>query len=259
MLVVCNGMVRGGSTLQYNLVRGIAVATGAGTGYGSFEHEEDSTEDLAHSVQSGVIRVAKTHGIPPSMPGHLQNHLEGFRVCYIYRDLRDVAVSMRAKFRWTDERLAQELDLSVQRYEVLRQYRDQPNVLWQRYEDTVVDLVAAVRECAEFIEVDVDDETVDQVAEDASVAKAKAVMKTVRDHVELQLLDLSPHALRKQRRQMRSRKFLAYDRATQLHWNHISPNEGRSGTWREHLSEEQVARIETRYAAWFDDAGYQVD
>ncbi len=258
MLVVCNGMIRAGSTLQYNLVRGILEAAGVGAGWGSFEHGEDSKEDLAHSISSDSIVAAKTHGIPPSMPPLLQSHHPGLRVCYVYRDLRDVAVSARHKFGFTGDRLVLQLDREVQAYNVMRTFHDHPHVLRQRYEDTIGDLTRAVRQCADFLRVAVDDETVARIVHDASITKAKSVMKRVRNEIEADLLKLPPASVREARREMRSRDMLAFDRKTQLHWNHISPNEGRSGTWREHLTESDVATIETRYREWFDDAGYPV-
>jgi len=259
MLVVCNGMIRAGSTLQYNVVRGILEATGAGGGHGNFEHADESQEDLADSIPRDIIVVAKTHGVPPSMPGHLRDSLEGLRVCYIFRDLRDVAVSARRKFGWTYEQLMGHLDIAVHRYSVMREFRDQSNVLGQRYEDVTSDLPTTVRQCAEFVGLDIDDETRAHIAEDVSIPSAQAVMKTVRSQLEAGLLGLPPDRVREARRQMRSRSLLAYDSATQLHWNHISPNEGRSGTWREHLSAAHAAAIETRYRDYFDDAGYVVD
>ena len=79
----------------------------------------------------------------------------GIRISYIYRDIRDVAVSLIEKEGPGDERILGKLGDALTVYDELRTVRDSPHVLGQRYEDVVADRDAATREAADFLGLDI--------------------------------------------------------------------------------------------------------
>ena len=93
------------------------------------------------------------------------------RICYIHRDLRDVAVSLREMQGAEDDRIVGVLDDAVLAYNELRPVRDSPYVLWQRYEDVVADVRGATEEIARFLKLEVPSNIIDEIA-DGTVARA---------------------------------------------------------------------------------------
>ncbi|MAE32416.1 MAG: hypothetical protein CMO43_12650 [Verrucomicrobiales bacterium] len=119
MLVVCNGMPRAGSTLQWNLVCELAEATGYGAPIGATALDSISQDGVDAASRGERIYVVKQHDVWPGLIERVQRNEPGIRVCYIYRDLRDVAVSMQNKWSRTWEALLQALDEAVTAYEAL--------------------------------------------------------------------------------------------------------------------------------------------
>lgn len=96
MLIICAGMIRSGSTLQFNLVKLIAEKSG-----GYYIHANEPIWDRAREftkANSG-IGVMKSHFCPSEemLPSSNDNNII---VVSTYRDLRDVALSI-AKFQNT--------------------------------------------------------------------------------------------------------------------------------------------------------------
>ena len=100
MLIVCNGMIRSGSTLQYNLIRLQVEATFSGKAEGFIGKKELNSERLQFWQKDVALHVIKSHDILPEWM-----RAEGIKLVYIYRDIRDVAVSLKNKSGRTGDRL----------------------------------------------------------------------------------------------------------------------------------------------------------
>lgn len=120
MLIICCGMVRSGSTLQYQLAKAVVEPYG-GIGLGFLE--EDNLPDSAHRMA-----VIKCHLRPPNAPDLLKSGRA--RGIYIYRDVRDVMVSQMRKDNhpFSVDAIRTWLRLDTQ-------WRSLPNMLVSRYED----------------------------------------------------------------------------------------------------------------------------
>lgn len=259
MLVLCNGMPRAGSTLQYNVVCNLVEAAGVGVARGGVEHTDSDVPDLRLVASSAAANVYKTHGTLPGIVPWIASGEPGVLVCYIYRDIRDVAVSLREKHGPGDDRIVTALDDAVRVYNDLIAVRDSPYVLWQRYEDVIADRRAATRETAEFLTLDTPAAILDEIADDVSVESARRVMRDVRRVVETRIDRSSPDEVRRIRREMRDGSFRASDPTTMIHWNHISRHGGAPGVWRTELPDSLLDIILERYADWFVHAGYATD
>jgi len=74
--------------------------------------------------------------------------LNGYvKICYIYRDLRDVAASLKKKEKVNGKALITSLDAAIAVYNKIK---DIPNVLIQ-YENIVIDIAQAIKEVVLFL------------------------------------------------------------------------------------------------------------
>ena len=190
------------------------------------------------------------------------------RVCYIHRDLRDVAVSMISTWGWRRERLAHALGKEVGNYTMLHSMRERApeRFVWQRYEQGMADPVTAVREVADLLDLSVDYDVVSRVVSECSLdaAKASCVVgrEAVRERIRAESATGGPsqaaRALQQMGRGQANATLFMVDTRTQLMYNHISRHEGRSGVWRDALPKAELAMIMDTYGGWLADAGYDV-
>lgn len=160
---------------------------------------------------------------------------EGARYLYTFRDPRDVAASLYRKARLKPEhpdRGARNARLTVRRE--LRGdafWRSKPDVWIRRYEDFKDDVPALVRDLADYLGVEVDDQRVTLIATEVDLAaQAERATQAKRHGVDDDLRVTS---------------------------NHIT--DGRQGAWRDTLTDAEVVAIEGESALWLVAHGYEVD
>jgi hypothetical protein len=247
MLVVCNGMMRAGSTLQYNLARALVGKLGLGTGEGYFESGEFSAleERLNQWVEDEAFHVVKMHALHPRVADMSTGG--SMRVCYVYRDIRDVAASAKRIWGMRGPKLLQSLEEAI---ETFYEVTSIPNVLSQKYEDLVGDLAGAITELALFLGSEVPANVISSVVEECSVDSAKVLTDDMRRRPFVRLRGLL--------RRLGFSAKAVYDRDTLLHPDHISKSRGESGIWRQILDQEESDTVSERYAGWLAKQGYEV-
>lgn len=240
VLVVCNGMLRAGSTMQYNVARSLVAASGAGNGEGFFTEAEllAMPAEIAEWQRDPLYHIVKTHDACE----WLLNAGEHTRICYIHRDLRDVAASIRRK--WPQSELMSALDRAVDSYHTIAAGS---GVLVQKYEDFSRQPVVAATELSRHLQLDLTPAAILKAVEENSVEHA--VERAAR-------LRRSPGALlrRVARRFALGRDH--YDSESLLHDDHISETAGATGVWRDVLTAGEIAEIENRFGDWLRLAGY---
>jgi Sulfotransferase domain len=244
MLVACTGMYRAGSTLQYNLARVLAEATARGRAEGFYDRKQFPR--MRRRFESwgcdDSIHVIKTHHTPPQSAEMIDaGHL---RICYIYRDLRDVAASLKRKFRSHGSRLVHLTDDAV---ETCEQIQALPSVLVQRYEDSFENVPTMAREMADFLELDADEEVISFAVQECSIDNASRIAQKVQT---------SPKARVMRVLQALGIRRFAQDRRFLLHSEHVSATSGQNGTWQAELTEEEALAITERHGAWLRERGY---
>ncbi len=267
-MVMCNGMGRGGSTLQYNLARRLVEKCRAGVAHGYMVDGLPHAQHVPHETviqwsHDPGLHVVKAHE-PHSLLGDLLQ-TGAARVCYIYRDLRDVALSRRTAFGERGDRLIDTIADHVGWYHELSGLRDQyPDaVVWQRYETVIADLPGAVREIATVLALSPDDDIVYAVDAECGMAASqrtvdqnrKAVQETV-DALRAENPRLAGMFLRLIGRSGQQQQLTQHGDDL-LHHNHISRRQGASA-WRDHLDHDTRDAIETRFGSYLRDAGYEV-
>ena len=246
MLIVCNGMIRSGSTLQYNMIRMLIDELGAGQAEGFFEKDDVDSSKLMFSEweEDSKFHIIKMHEMYPFMPE--ENREEKVCVLYIYRDIRDVAVSAKRKFGLQGNDLIGALDRAIYLSDKIKNL---PNVLCQRYEDVFININEGIKEQAIFFGLSVSDQVIEKISKKCSIHSAISnTQKSQRDW------------------KMNVRKFLRtlrfpvtwYDKDTLLHPDHISDNKGMVGVWEFSLSEEEKSMINNKYYNWLIANNYKI-
>ena len=269
MLFICNGMTRSGSTLQYNLVRGIVEHHGVGEAHGFFQ---DTPDDLVRIDRGWLaddrVHVIKMHAYwQPDVswrPGH---PIKPTKRCHVFRDLRDVAASSYLKFPVSFEELLGILDEAI---ETDAKIRRDTNVLVQRYEDLVDDSVQCCQALASFMELpttvkDLEHITAQCLREIESTlaqfpANLRSKHKESYRHARTakKLLEAMPASLKDFLKKLGLRgvsdRFTTprsqMDPHTLIHPDHFSPIRGKPGAWRNCFTALEQQTLIRRYANW---------
>lgn len=270
MLVICNGMPRSGSTLQYNVVRCLVDRAGRGVGHGfNSVHAGHAANPGEHALyewsRDADLHVLKMHEVIPSLEALLADG--SAKVCYIYRDLRDAAASTKRALGHRGPALLSILTDAVKHYDILHALRGKHpgGILWQRYEDVYADLRAAIAETATFLDLPDDPETVDAVHDECSIAAADKIAATAREELERYVTTLresDPYAaavyLQDLRRTGGMETRIWRHPEWLLHYNHISRDKGAPGAWTRALTQSEAASIHERFGAWLIANDYHV-
>jgi hypothetical protein len=143
------------------------------------------------------------------------------KVIYTWRDPADVVVSCMRMFGYDFARSLAAVDSSLELYRFHRQWK---SALIIDYERIVSAAVESVRRIATFLELDYDGHTIEAVAEQTSLERARKNAESLIDDARL----------------VRNSGF-EYDPETLLHPGHI--RDGGMGYGRKSLSAEQAAQI----------------
>ena len=264
MLVICNGMLRSGSTLQYNIARLLVDLSGVGAGEGYFaETTPGKISSKMHQWGSSEkLHVVKTHELYPEAETMMGDGRA--KICYIHRDIRDVAASARRKFNHEWNYLLSLLDSSIATYYRLRKM-DQ--VLWQKYEMVVADISTSTMEMAHFLNISPARNIVTAIASECSIDNIESVAKSWENNISYRLKEnfrklcfLKPLLVKsgvpKGILEKISRAMLPHDGKTLLHADHISSTRGDSGVWKSIFDEKEQDILTCRYHQWLNDAGY---
>lgn len=235
--VFCAGMIRSGSTLQFQLASSIVER--AGLGHRMKYVPETEFETVVASNKSNIgIRVFKAHVCTQVMADLCRS--ENAAVVYCYRDIRDVAVSALRKFDMTFDALidAKWLDQAISDF---RAWTCVPNILISRYENMISDLRNEVFRISGFLGANIGEEEIALLAEKFTIPAQKQRIEAVRRR--------EPGTI--------AIEDVVYDEYELLHHNHI--HKGEVGAWRFELSPEQQRFLTDRYKPWLLSLNYRCD
>ena len=236
MLVFCCGMMRSGSTLQYQLAAEIVELAGVGRRMGWIDSK------CIHQIQNRHNRdecfiIAKCHNYFKEV-GDIFSRGEA-KAIYVYRDLRDVIVSLMNKFDQSFWQIVKEGYIET----ILKAFYDWTrfeNILVSRYEIMIIDLSREVAKIADYLGVVLDDSVTRQLTEKYSIdQQIKRIQSFDYEHSGTRL---------------RTGDML--DPATLLHANHIFS--GSSGQWESALTKIQICLIEDKAYQWLVEVGYPI-
>jgi hypothetical protein len=238
MWVFCCGMRRSGSTVQYQLTAEIVESRGVGRRLGYLRPQQFLQTYEEHQSKDEFL-VVKSHA-------YIEDATELFssgkaKAIYVYRDIRDVVVSVMVKGNRSFWRviLSGFVDKILEQYSRWSQVED---ILISRYETMVTDLKGEALRIADFLDIDLDEFSARQIAEKYSIDRQ---MKRIRSS------DFENHAV-----QIGQRRSTMYDPISLLHNDHIYS--GEAGQWRAALSPFQTGVVEYLAYDWLVGMGYPI-
>lgn len=234
-LVVCSGMIRSGSTLQYQVLADLIEQRGLGQRVGFVDKK---TFREVRSPFAGVsgLSVVKIHDFLPEIEPWLK--LEESRIFYTYRDLRSVAVSVMRIWKipfadlvcpkgWLDNAVAADA-----------RWRACPQILVSRYEDLMNSLPREIGRWATALGLDLTPQQLEEMSARYSIPAQQERIRQAR------LPEEGPMASALEN----------YDAESLLHGRHIA--DGSVGGWMKVLDPAQVKQIEDRYSGWLRENGF---
>lgn len=215
-----------------------------GVGEGYFEQVDEEKKPIFEQWgDDDQYHVIKMHGIDPVIMEMVSRGKA--RILYIYRDIRDVAVSAKSIFHLNDENeLLRALDTSLETFNKLKSVN---GILWQRYESVMADLPGAVKELAKYANIQVAEEVINDIANSCSMENVVLDSKYQRMTAFSWILRIVSKL------RLISKN---YDSDKLLHPGHISKNKGAVGQWRTELNAHEISTITERYKTWLQDEGY---
>jgi hypothetical protein len=231
-LLLCCGMIRSGSTLQYQVVAELVERNQRGRRAG-FIDEQNAADALAGARATAGMVVLKTHQLIPELRAAAQQG--NARVLYTFRDLRAVAVSAMRKWELPFTHVISRngwLEVAVRAsLEILAL----PNVCLSRYEDMVNALSSEVDRWAAAIDVKISRSEAGALANEFSLQAQLERVKQIR----LQRPD---------------GKTDYFDSGSLLHHDHIF--DGSIDGWKTQLENWQIRQIERRFGDWLQEHDY---
>jgi len=165
MIIIENGMLRSGSTLQYNIAAMVMEVQGSlyRAGFiGDFGNPV-IREKLEKFKLADSWAIVKTHEAP--LPRGFYD--ERVRVLFSYRDVRDVAASIRKKWGYKFEKILSEIDAMI---EIESSFAEIPGVLVQPYDLLFHDIPTATRQIAAHLGIEITNTKVSLIARALSIS-----------------------------------------------------------------------------------------
>lgn len=232
MLIFCCGLMRSGSTLQYQLTETLIQKLGRGSGYGWLPSikNRDEVFNRATETDPESYYIVKIHGYNPDFLRLIEQGKAS--AIYVYRDLRDVVTSFMS---WQNtsfegvirEKWIEKVLTDSQNWEALN------NIHISKYETAVNNLYDEVLAIANHLSLDVRTEILQEVAEQCSLKKTQKRMQSL------------------------TQKNQKSDNQNILHHNHIKS--GMAQRYKKELAPTQIALIETKTAVWMKSHGYELE
>lgn len=224
-------MRRSGSTLTFQVTRALLelnnkiTVTEPQTGIGV------DPIDIPSVAASPDIVLTKMHTVSKSLREQLPK--KGAYYIYTARDPRDAVASLIRKGRLSKNdpaRVGFAKDFAKKERIGSLLYPKMPNSWVGFYEDFVDDVPYLIRSLAKFLNIDVTDEWVINLADELDIDKQRERSQAVREDFSVR-------------------------QKTRLTVNHIT--DGRPGSWRETLLPSEIADIENQFIDWMLRNGYR--
>lgn len=230
----CAGMIRSGSTLQYQLASAIVERAAMGIRI-PYAAESDFVHVREQYSLTQGMKVFKVHIYTPALADECR--VRGAKVVYSYRDIRDVAVSAMRKFGMAFEDLveAKWLDQAIADY---WHWTKCPSVCVSRYEDFVGDVAGEAEKINRFLGMPLTFLDVGRLAEEFGIERQRTRMSKIS---ELGGGSIMP-------------KEIVFDPVELIHYNHIY--QGEVGGWRKYLLSNEQYLLTERFSVWLEENGY---
>jgi len=261
MIIICNGMMRSGSTLQYNIVKELLYQNKkkyAKLGYYNKDKIIQNFVDLEnYATDRSTIYLIKTHDFTKL------NELDNVFVIYSYRNLLDVAASLKRKFNSEGDDLILTINDNINNYYKII---NSPKILIHSYKSLLNSLYNCVEETSSFLKLETSNVILNEITLNNSpkniikLQNKKKVIKSIKKSILSSLTSTSSNT----KKNIKSffgvkvtnrlkHKLFPHDQDSLLHLNHISKDFGQNGNWEEILSDKEIKRIKSEFKNWTNE------
>ncbi len=176
MLVLCSGMARSGSTLQYNLARSYLEQTVGVDEHGFFTREdiEGMFSELKTWASRSDWHILKCHDLPSIE--HWDRLQMPVFILYVHRDLRDVGPSLQRVFGGTDEEVLHLIEGAIEFHE---RVTNLSMTKVQRYDDLCINPTRCLRDICQFLRIPIDHQVIYRVAKMHSPDRMRQISSKV--------------------------------------------------------------------------------
>jgi len=232
-LVLCCGMIRSASTLQYQVVAELVERHGVGERIG-FADQQTVSSVLRDAEKVRGFAVVKVHEVMAELDSRMQR---GPTLCfYTFRDLRAVALSVMRKWGvpfaqvigrngWLETAVRSSL-----------QWLAVPGVCVSRYEDMLQMMPAEIMKWSGGLGLQIPNHEAQQLADEFSIVKQKERIGKIHSG-----------------KPSDASGFI--DTRSLLHHDHII--DGSVDSWKTELEAWQIRQIERRFGEWQSRHGYE--
>ena len=264
MLVVCSGMYKSGSTLQYNVAREVLSTDSKfeNHGFASSGDLNRNQDELIRWRDDSRWHLIKSHDL---LPKAVSENADGVYTLYTYRDLRDVAASTIRHFQKTHQETISLLQHAIEVHDAAK---NQGHFLEQRYEWSMQHPAQMVEQVFEFFGHEGNQQTFEKIAQSHSLGQTQRVAGQVKNYMRMRAL--ARRMIRTVGMENRSERLIrkvlpgftwtgAYHPTHLVHPGHIDPvNPGGSGKWKQQLDPELIEVIESRFEPWLRKHNYEI-
>ena len=159
-------MIRSGSTWQYNIVKEILSRKRQVTSIGFLSKEEE----LIPILQTQDNFIVKFHFASMAVISDVQRGTG--KAFYIHRQLEDIAVSYM-KMKQKDLPWVLDSNLLRNAWKTYKIWTAHPEVLVQRYEDSVKEPLKTIRQIAQYLEISLTDEEITYIEKKYNIESQK--------------------------------------------------------------------------------------
>ncbi len=263
-IILCIGMKRSGSTLQFNIARLLLESQGRVQNLG-YVQKYDLKNKLDVRVDNTQSLIAKCHN-PDWKFG--EKLLYRNKVLYIYRDLRAVYASMKLRTNVSLNDFICEMKEDLILYS---KFENDKRVLVQKYEEIYGNEYHAVCGISNYLEMhNVNSSLVKDIVNKVSINDLssnnyfifnKGAFATWMYRLLIRATPRGVVSLLK--KTILTTKLIAFikglikiDSKTLMYADHISKTKGDPNIWKEILSNEEVIRIESEFNGWLKQHRY---
>ena len=246
MLVLCSGMQRSGSTLQYELVKKILISCEKSFIEYGYAQSGDEKKVLGFlQTKAADFHLVKTHDF-------LDINEVSKVVIYSWRDIRDVAASIKNKFGKKEKILLTTLDQCVREHYKISAMAD----IVQVYSSLVSDTPRCLSELAESLGMNPNDINlsyiIDSVQRDKVIVKQYSAMGSVKAYLLKWTNTPLARDIASKLHLPKSVKTIIRGKLIQngigaFHYGHITKNKGKSGTYGKYLSDSEIIYIDNHF------------
>jgi len=262
--VLCIGMKRSGSTLQYNLSK-LLLENQFKTKTFGYIHGRDLSKKLSNEdmLKANFLEyiILKCHN-PPWKVG--SQFLENHKILYIYRDLRAVYFSMKIRQNYSLDEFILEMKKSLDLYS---NYEKDSRVFVQKYEDVFLNNKDALLDISKYLQVKVNDNLITKILKLVSIENLKnnhSFFKKIITFIYRFLINTVPKKFIIFFKKIPFvpkmisifRKFITPNSDNLMYTDHVSKFKGNPTIWKDKLSTDEISRIEIEFNGWLKEHGY---